>query len=420
MGGKNSGRAPAGTVAVAPNKRVRVVQVPDELPVELYDSQAIDANASAPLADLLATIGAEGVDAKVVVEKIAIGPGGQRTSQYLFRGDPSADLLDDLQRDYGEGRYVIKVYSRDPESGTLTLRANKTQEIGPLPASKAKEIAREAVAPTDRTAELIAEMRAMGERSNERMQQFMLEMVKALAGNKGSTMADFKDFAAGLGALPKPQQPKDPLEQLGALYAIIEKLRAGAGAAAAIADPETGEVPSTQLFLEGIRTVRELVTNARGAQSPGASPPALPVHDGSAAAAIPIPNASAQTPVALIPNAPQSSEEREMLMLRLYVQNLIEAAKQNAPVENFAGQVDSFLSDEAFAQLEADTWFETLCAITPVPTDLKPWFARLRDAVLELNPAEGALAGNGDIPKPAVSGNAGNGATAKPKRVGGA
>lgn len=366
-------------------------------------------------------------DSFCVISKISV-VNGQRREAWCFETPPTTTLEQEIQSAYGEGDYRVRVYQRrQTERGIRPLLVkNVVLPIGPSRDAKGASATALAVAvpaPTDRVAELVAEMRAAGERANERMQSFMLEMVKALAANKsggnGEVFAQFKDFAAGIGALPKAEKPKDPLEQLGILWALIEKVRGGG---APVVNDE-GEVPSSTLFLEGIKTVRELVTNARGGAAPG------PVDASAAHAALPA--AAAATPSAL-PAQPAPAqaaalpEDEDMQMLKLYIRRLIKAARAAHGPDEYAEEVYGNLDEQAAMTLQSEQWMTALELIEPIPQDVRPWFARLREAVIELvredagtespQTPDGEAKKDGGISQP--SGNGSGAAAAKSKRVG--
>lgn len=374
----NGVRAEAGSVSTG-RGTVRVIELPDEMPNELFDTDAPALNASVPLTDLLATINAEGLDGKVIVEKIVRGA----PDEWLFEGAPSGDLNQQLQSDYGAGRYRVRVYARNND-GLLAIRANKTITIGALPKSKEAGVVATQSPGADRVAELMAEMRAAADKANDRHMTLMNTVITALAGNGNrNQLAEFKTFADGLNALPKPAKEQNPIELLGAVLGLVERLKAAGGPALPI-DAETGDVGSNALLMKGIEVFGSVLSAAKGAQGAPQAP------------ALAAPLAPASPPVAAIPLAgvaPQPPEDEDMQMVRLFVRSLVKAARAGQPVEAHANTVYAALSDEALAAMRQESWFETLGAIEPIAADLRPWFAALRDEVLAYAAEESAAPG---------------------------
>jgi hypothetical protein len=349
----------------------------------------------------------EDSNAYMHVSRITTGDNGSREEQYLFRFPPTPDYEIEIQKAYGAGVYRVRMYERRVASDgvmRLVLAANKFPvNIGP-PAfiKQSSELipASAPGAPTDRIAELMATMHAAQEKSTERFMSLMQNIVSALVSGGGANssanmMAQFKDFAAGLGALPKPKEQPSQLESVSMLLALLrqaKELATPAGGANVI-DAETGDVGTNALLLEGIKFLSGAVTAARGQAQPQPAQD-VPTHLISG-----LPVASA--PVASIPVAQQPApapEDEDMQLVKLYLRSVIKAAKASAPIEAYAPQVYTNLTDEALATLENDGWWEALQVIEPVPEALKPWFARLRDAVLQLIAEDNAAEQPASVP----------------------
>ena len=314
------------------------------------------------LNNVLAELGADEAGGFVVVHREMIMPSGKREDEYLDRF-PVADFsLDNLKARWGSGKYKINVY----HSGGNGLAARKTITIAKDPTQAVPVASQPAAQPATDLTPILQTMQAGFEK--------MIGVLAASQQKQPSRMEWLQEMAMMkemFGGAAPAQPPMNPVEllKLG-----VEMASKGA----------TGLEDNNSWVNKMIDQFGPLLTPVIGGLVEKAA-------SGQAPATVPRPVAptlAAPAPAPMQP-APQSTEEENPvnIIILQYLKMLSNAAKVNAPVDEYA---DSILATVPASQvidlenlLKPDDWREKIRAHTLVIEQYPVWFTGLRDTILQ-------------------------------------
>lgn len=303
-----------------------------------------------------------------------------------------------IRDSFGPGVYKIMLYGMHPQSQTFGLLTRTEITI-----AENKFASRPNAQPqNDQMAQVLsavldgqrAMMQALGEMRNvapvdpmANMRQ-MLEMMSLMRGAMGV------------------DNQREQKSSIGEIIAAVRELKEVAGEIA------PGDADTSLMSM--LPQVLEIIKQNQGV----AQQPIHPVASQYAPVVVP-PNLQRENPqpreVQAMPQPqPQHSEqeiERMNIIRQLtgYMEQLIQMARDNAPVSAGADLVYEHLPDEFLGMLGRDDWFTGLCMFNAQAKEYESWFTQVRAEVLaELaRDAEGAQVDSADNAPPVEGGQAG-------------
>lgn len=360
-----------------PHKRVAgdvLVPVGEQNP-ELFDGGSLDeGDLIAPaLQGIMTELGASDDEAKVIVSKAA-NVNGVRKDVYLFECHPNGFTMQDLQEHYGEGDYRIKVFGKQAGTNYKVIHANKVVSIGP-----ARNVARKSDAPVpvqQNTSGASDVARAIAETLAPVLAAQGALLAK-LANNDGgsSRKAMLEEMQLMAGILGSGKSSGGGMAETLQLLATAKTIFAGNGEGGGGAEPNEYSV-----IMEGLKTFGAFVANAKGVVPDAAAVPALPQPKAAPVRAQPQPHAAPADSGGEIQPSP---EDEEMLaVLRLQLNMMLNAAKNNGNPETWAGMIYENAPDEILTIIDGENYFAELCKIAPDFAPYKEWCDKVRALVV--------------------------------------
>lgn len=343
-----------------------------------FDSAYTAQELAPALAQLYDELGVTG-DVETTVHVSLIEADGEAN---IWKGSPDDYDLENLARQFGSGRYRVKIYTRDTESNNKPCRANRIITWRLSPADERKRIesqnAQAVSSPANQSGETVSVMREMFtamQLQNERMLTAIANATKEK--DPLQTLDGIKQLAAVLvppHAAEKPRTFADSVQEFSAILALSKSLNP-----VPLVNND-GEVSANALLLKGIEMVSKTVDAAKAQQTA----PAAPVQNPQALPA-PATNQFEQT----------ENDDMPMftMMLKLQLSNGSQLAAKGAESREFAENIYEMLPDNYdFAALEADAnWLATLGGIEPRVLQYSEWFAGVRKIILDMAREDGIL-----------------------------
>lgn len=330
----------------------------------LDDTEELILDDVAALNSVLAELGTSedgGGSVNIYRDKVS---GGRTEREYITRYDVAGfvngGLLEEIQKDFGGGKYHIHVYK--PHGQGFATR--KVISIaGPVIEKETKK-PEESLAPVlavmsegfNKMFEAISQIAASQKTPQQQQQPSRLEMIQ-----------EMQAMAEVLKPTNQPQQTVDPLE---AMKLGIEIAKSAGGG-----DDSNPVWLSKMIDVIGAPMVKMIEENAQRQRTPAAFiPPAAAV-------------AGEQAQVAQ-PQAATINEADEMnIMLTSYIKLLNKAAERNEPVEEHADQILNMIPASELDNIEqllaAENWRQELAKKTDVIEKHPEWFSNLRDTILQ-------------------------------------
>ena len=310
------------------------------------------------LQTVLSELGADGTSAKVNVYQLD----SMKNKAFVGAFMPTEFSLENVQKQYGPGDYEIRVYD---------IRGLKTRRIIKIAEPKKQQ---EIIVynPAMETGKIIETMQA----GFAQMGNMFAQALGQLANNQPKpkstleTLREMQMMKDVMGLNSQPQQT-DPMRVLEIATGLAEKITPRVG------EPGTGEV-----ILEAIKNFGPMLMSGmqQQAQIPRSQIPALIQN--------PIPQPMQQNPVNP-ENQPTTESDEMNLMKKYYLALLIKQAEANNEPMTYANMMlDVIGDDKALELVNAQNWFELLCAEEPRAAKYRPWFEDMRSCILDLTKPE--------------------------------
>lgn len=273
---------------------------------------------------------------------------------------------------WGSGVFRFRIYAGN-KTQLLGNQRVRIKHHGPV-AGAVGAVAPVAVAPAPDFAPFLQALTAQGDQLRALASIMALQLQ---AGNKDGTL---RDRVSELAELQKLMQQGAP-PQTNVLEVFTKGLEFGTRAAG---DGEGGGGGSTMLGLLGelARTYLPAIMQAANAA------PAVQVNPAIAPARALLPGAAP---------ALEAPADDPIAELRVFIRQLVKHARADHDPETWADVIlDTFTDADLQAYLAPADWFEQLAQIEPDIAQWRPWFNRVRSAVVEALTPEPARADNAD------------------------
>jgi hypothetical protein len=335
--------------------------IPDHVDIPEYEPEPDDI----ALQTVLSELGADGSNAKVNVYQLD----AMKNKAFVGAFLPTEFSLENVQKQYGPGDYEIRVYDN---KGLKTRRIIKIAEpkmtVSNLPVTG---IGDAKILETMQNG--FKEMGAMfanalaGIASNQPKPKTTMEMLQEM-----QLMREI------MGVNNAPAQTADPLQMVEMAMSLAEKIQPRIG------EPGTGEV-----ILEAIKNFGPMIaTGLQKAQTENVTRPVIQ-----------------QNPVPQISQSPVNEGQDEMNVMKKYYLNLLiaQATNDNDPY-TYANMLLDVVGDEQALQfVNTPDWFERLCSEDARAANFRPWFDRMRAAILDLtSPDETGISSETPLPPSAT------------------
>lgn len=314
--------------------------------LEVFPPMAREQDESDPadvaLANVIAELGGQGVDAKVNIYQLDAA-----TKNNAFVGSflPSEFSLESVQSQFGPGEYLVHVRKEGKIAARQTLRIAAPKNT-PAPASSALE------------SNKIIEAMTGG------FQQMGAMFAQALAGlaqnqpKPKSTKETLEEFALMKQVFghDAPQAPQnDPMQLIQLAMDLSSKM-----------NPRESEPSAGEIILKAVESFAPTI-NTVMSQSGQKSPAALPLSHAPQ-----------------VPQIPQEVDEMK-LMHQVYIRTLMAAARTGADPATYANNVlDLVPESEVLAFVSPPNWFDAVAAHLPEAVEFKNWFEELKKEILVL------------------------------------
>jgi hypothetical protein len=276
--------------------------------------------------------------------------------------------LEMIRKQWGPGRYEIRLYAANPTTGKWGVRAAERLELE-APAATAD------AAPVGDPA-LAAVLMKMNER---------LDAVSAVlsAAPRVDAMEQMRQTlglvsamreAFGANQQPREQSPGSAMREIMQTIQAMKMIRTEIEPPAEPSDPLAASLPK---LLE--------IIGAASRQPPQQPLPALNVPASMHAPAPAVAPISA--PVSA-PVAANESEDQMQIAFTSAVTLLNMKAATNADTDESAELIYDNAPDDLFEILRAENWFETLAHVAPSIAPFREWYTRVRDRVLAIDAEE--------------------------------
>lgn len=331
--------------------QLRTVSVPEPQPEQFeYD----DATA---LNNILAELGEEGAGGGfVTVYRETIDASGKKPDEYLERFPASEFSLDNLKARWGAGKYKITVY----QDGRILTRKVIIIAKDPNAVSPAAQMP-----PATDLSPILAAI----QQSNEKMVAAMMAMAQGMQ-QKGPSRTEMMQEMAMMKEMfapaPGMQQPA---------YNPIDLMKMGVEMASKASGGGESDNAWVGKVIDQLGPI--LMPAVAAAVQPKQPAPAR------STTALPAPTPRPDTQPATL----QQEDDPVSLLIVNYLNMLTRAAKQNAPVEEYADSILSMVPASNLADLEdmirPDDWRVKMANHTQAVEQHPEWFTALRDTLLQ-------------------------------------
>ena len=324
-------------------------------------------------------------------------------SEYDYEGAMPVDTfsLEELKRLYGGGKYQLKLASRTGKyirSLKTSVHPRHVGEVYKEPEKPVTSTPTSPQAPNDLMMMLITSAQAQATQAREMAQQQAREaqaqqqmlLTLMLTNQKSST----EILVAALSGRTPGQSGGGGNEKMIELLTpmLIENMKPRGGLTETIATvkalqelsapaaPATTE-PKEEDMIDKLSKLAGVVGPIAGAFMQRNAPQPQPMSVG------PMTRANPEIPGPSQEEAAIHARVQNLLgQLRFATPLLIKSAKSNQPVEDLVGMLDSFINDEEYEMLcqllERDSWVAELFGNHPEVIANLPWFASLREVIL--------------------------------------
>lgn len=277
--------------------------------------------------------------------------------------DFEAENLELIRRHYGPGKYRIRIYATNPQTGKFAVRLNDTFEIEESRIQNAQ-----AMPQNNDVLRRLDEMARMQNPATNPSFQTPAQQMKDML----QMMLLMKQVMGG------DAQPKS---QIGEIVAAIRELRDVSG------ELSGGGGDSKPDMMTMASQVIGMVANQQQQQPQPQQPPSIPYLQN------PVEFPRVDVPPSPVPQFEQQPQNQfdqpnndpdsmHKFLLRTMLGAVIKRAEQNAPVEPIAADLYTKLPDEGLSMIESELWFEMLSEFHPGVSVHQEWFSRLRQSIL--------------------------------------
>lgn len=311
------------------------------------------------LANVIADLGGPGIDAKVNVYQLD----QNRNKAFVRAYMPSEFSLESLQSEYGPGDYEIHV-RKDGRLATRKVVKIATPK-NPNPVSLTPHTGVGDTKIIEAMQNGFKEMGAMfanalsGLAANQPKAKSTMEMLQEL-----QLMREI------MGANVQAQQV-DPLKILDVATNLAEKIT-----------PRTGEPGNNEILLEAIKNFGPILVNAAQQKQP------LSLQNQPLPQIQQLPQTQQITET--LSNHSENKGLLQMQMMKKYYLGLLvsQAQNDNDPLTYANMMLDIIGEEKSLELVNADNWFERLCAEEPRASGYKAWFESMRECIIELTKPE--------------------------------